>query len=496
MTKRMIFLTFILVSSLMTVQPVWAEQPDIAEGLYRNAVSLMDQGLSEQALADFWKIVRLYPGSEHTDDALYLIGKYHFDAGEYDESLEALNQVINTYGNLEWAPAAYYVKAQIFLDPKFEKFDYNGAFADFSRIFSIYKDSDWVDKGYFGAGLADLEMHDYSAARELFSRVTEEFPDSELSAEAQFYIGICFSMEGHIVWSLQAFQRVIDSYPSSPFAARARGINTLIYRTLFLPEQSQTYAYSKDTSFSLKDFNYDDLNALAIDDEGNIIASNAGEKALYWFSMNGKNLKKAKAKYEIGSLFISKEGDLISSELGRVFLGREGQKLFFPKKGGHEELDRIRKAVVDNEDNLYVLDSKYDGILMFPRLSKRIAKNWPPTMQLKYVEDIDIDREGSIFFINSSTNSLVKCKADGAELGRIPREGNEYKIKSMDDIAIDAIGNIYILDTKLDTIFLFSRELKFIQKIVLAKQPIAIDVNYRGEIFVINRKEKSIDKYK
>ncbi|MFC1853149.1 tetratricopeptide repeat protein [candidate division CSSED10-310 bacterium] len=490
---KLFAITSLLVCIYSFVPISAADTPDIAEGLYRNALSLLNQGLAEQALADFTKIVNLYPSSEYADDAYYLIGKHYFQVLDYEKSLEALNMVINSYGNLDWAPAAYYLKAKIFLDSRYDKFDNKVAYANFSRIFSIYQDSDWVDRGYFGAGLATMNLLDYDKAHELFQHVAEEFPDSEFAPQARYHQGLCFVMTGDIVWALQSLQKVIDFYPSSDYAVLAKGLNTLIYKTYFAPAQGQRYNYKQVSTFSLASFKFDDAENIAIDSQGNMTIANSGEGAFYSFDVEGKLLKKKKMPHKISSLHYNIVDELVRGTNTTVLVGDKAIKLAFIKKNEKEPLEKIKRVIVDKEYNLFVVDSKF-GLIQYERGRTKVKKVWPSS-SVKGVEDIDHDLEGYIYFINDGIDAVMKYKNDGTEVGRIPRDGTQYKMKSMNRLALDTIGNIYILDSKTPAIFIFSKELQFIQHIQLSKKPVDFDVNYRGEIFVLNSKEKTVKKY-
>lgn len=483
----------ILVSFLLSGGVALGQGPDIAEGLFRNAQNLLGQAMYEQALADFWKIVRLYPTSDFTDDALYLIGKHHFDTREYEKSLEATNQVINNYANLEWAPAAYYLKAEIYMDTHFPEFDYKVAYANYSRIFSIYRESEWVDRGYYGAGLAAYKMLDYVKAGELFHEVTEQFPGSQLAPDAQFYQGMCSVLQGDTLWALQAFQKVIDRYPDRPIAERALGLNTLLYKTRFLPQQKKSHNYTRDLQFRLDSFTYKNAEIIAIRGDGVTVIAN-GDELFYWFDADGKQLKSEKAQRDVVSLSFDEAGDLLIGTNSLIIQGGKGEKFYFQRKTEVEQLEKIGGVISDLELNLYIVDGKYDGILQFDKDGKKVSKSWTPA-SVKEVGHMTRDFEGSIFFVNDGTSTLQKMKSDGSDLGKISREGAGYKMRSLDKVVCDPIGNIYILDTKTPSVFVFSRDLAFIQEIQLEKKPVDIGVNYRGEILIINSREKSIQRY-
>jgi len=464
----------------------YGQVSDVAEGLYRNAMSLLNQGLADKALDDFKRIVNNYPTSDFADDAYYLIGKYYYDQRDYPKSLEALNMVINSYGSHDRAPEAYYLKAMIFMDPLYDKRDYQDAYANFSRIYSIYHDSTWIDRGYYGAGMADYRMKNYAKARELFRHVTEEVPDSEVAAEAQFYQGMCYALEGQTVYALQSFQKVLDNYPASPFARKAIGLNSLLYKVHFLPEQSRKHTYRVDPSFLLKNFTYDSANALAIDFDGNLAVSNEGEDAVYFFNEAGEFARKEKYNYKLRSVFFSSAGHLVVGFKERILYFSKYLRVFYKKKKD-TQLDQITRVIADSKNTFYVLDGGNDGIMAFTYkegLDQYDVKDSWPSAMVKSVEDITIDQEENIFFINAAEKSVDKYNLEGKKLGTIPRESNLYKMKSLNKISVDVLGNIYVLDKKLQTIFVFSRNLTFIQEINLNKKVEDVVVNYSGDSFL------------
>lgn len=489
------FIVIVLCMFMVPASICYGQTTDVAEGLYRNALSLLNQGLADKALDDFKRIVNNYPTSEFADDAYYLIGKFHYDNQDYTNSLDALNMVINSYGSLDRAPAAYYLKAMIFMDTRYEKADYQDAYANFSRIYSIYSESEWGDRGYYGAGMANYKLKEYAKARDLFRHVADEYPDSEVAAESQYYQGICYAMEHQTVWALQALQKVQDNYSESPFAQKAKGMNSLLFKIYFLPEHGQTHQYKMNNQFQLQNFKFDDARSLAIDSNGNIAIANQGESAIYLFDDRGELLTRDAYSYKPCSVFFDSPGQLAIGFRDRVLMRSQYVRAYIKKKKD-VQLDNITDIMTDSRRRLYFLDKSNDGImsLIFREgMDQYDVKDTWPSATVKSVEDLDIDPQECIYFINNSNKSIDKYSLDRNKLASIPRETDQYKIRSMDRLAIDLLGNVYVLDKKTPAIFIFASDQHFIQQVALDTKYEDIAVNYRGEILLINSKDNRID---
>ena len=88
-----------------------------------------DQKITTQALAEFQKLIRLYPESRYAPDAIVKIeacrlrlaqkelwiAAYYVGQGKYESALPRFDTVIKDYGRTQAAPEAFYQKADVLI---------------------------------------------------------------------------------------------------------------------------------------------------------------------------------------------------------------------------------------------------------------------------------------------------------------------------------------------------------------------------------------------
>jgi tol-pal system protein YbgF len=84
--------------------------------LFRQASSDFSSGNYELAIQELTDLVKRYPASDVTDDALYLMGEAHFSQQHYPEAITAFDQLLKAYPDGDRAPAAHLKKGLALLE--------------------------------------------------------------------------------------------------------------------------------------------------------------------------------------------------------------------------------------------------------------------------------------------------------------------------------------------------------------------------------------------
>src|SRR4051812_5841447 len=101
------FSILLLTSSLLLT----ADDP--ARGHYQNAIDLMRDGKTQQALDDLVTITKSFPQHELADDALLTLGIFYFEHERNpDQALPYFKQIQTGYAQTNSAPGAYYYLGQ------------------------------------------------------------------------------------------------------------------------------------------------------------------------------------------------------------------------------------------------------------------------------------------------------------------------------------------------------------------------------------------------
>lgn len=218
-------------------------------------------------------------------------------------------------------------------------------------------------------------------------------------------------------------------------------------------------------SFSEKEGEFNQPQAICVDKEGNIFIVDTGNNRVEKFDSEGNYL------------------------LGFGQLGLEQGEFSNP-------LD----IAVDSKDNIYVTDSgnkrveKFDKNGVFLQVFPQKEIGWKI---FKNPESIAIDTFDNIYITDSGKNCLFKFDSEGNLLLKFKKEFKEPK-----GIALDDKGNIYIVDSGNNKIQKFSPQGKFIFQFGKKgtglgefQSPEGITINKKGFIYVADTGNNRIQKF-
>jgi soluble lytic murein transglycosylase len=137
-------------------------------------------GLREQAVESYQQVARLYPGSEWADDALYLAGNVHRDAG-----------------------------------------DMQHAVTFYRRLVTGYPESPFADSAIWWEGWAAYQTGAYRKAEQTFRELVNRYPRSFLVNQALYWQGRSAEMRGEGSLAVQFYRRVLTRGPYTYYGYRA-----------------------------------------------------------------------------------------------------------------------------------------------------------------------------------------------------------------------------------------------------------------------------------
>jgi len=167
---------------------------DTAEEQFRWAMESYKNKDYKKAVAEFDKVVKLYPNSKYAPDAQYYIGRSYEDMEEYYHAYLSYQKVIEAYPYAKNRNEI--IKRQYDIGILF----YGG---QKSKIL----------------GVALLPAMD--KAIEIFEQVVKNSPYGEYAPKAQFKIGEAYKKSGRFAEATMAFQRLKDEYPNDELAPEA-----------------------------------------------------------------------------------------------------------------------------------------------------------------------------------------------------------------------------------------------------------------------------------
>ena len=211
-------------------------------------------------------------GPDDSPEALYQSGLSRFVAGDFERSLEFLDQLVKVFGKepelRQQLDLAMYARACAL---------YNlGRHADaiqaFNDYLAQYPESKFADEALFRVGSAHQQLEKYDLAIGAFQKLRSSYPRSSFAEDALYQTGICHLLQEHSALAAAAFQDFLQLYPASPlwgqagaFRARAlfddgKGADAIAMLETIeqRPRSWAVVSYANLLAFEIGDFMFDD----------------------------------------------------------------------------------------------------------------------------------------------------------------------------------------------------------------------------------------------
>ena len=193
-----------------------SEEADLAQLKLAHLVNR--QKLFHQAIAQYLKVVYLYPTSSLLADARYKVGYiYHQELKDYQHAVEAYEKVVSNHPESEWAENSLWYTAEIYTK---ELKEYGQAIRNYELFAQRYPETKRAqDSLYYAARLYRDKTGDYAKAIQTFSHLVEEYPASRYADYA--LVGVAKIYEEKLKdfqKAIEAYQIVSERYPESSYA--------------------------------------------------------------------------------------------------------------------------------------------------------------------------------------------------------------------------------------------------------------------------------------
>ncbi len=181
----------------------------------------------EKAIKKSWKVIDLYgDSSSYADDALFLIGKSHFNLAEYGKAERVLEQFLLKYVDSEFIPEARLWLARTYV--KLEKDD--KALEQLKILNKEDISSKLASESQYIFGELYFNREHYSQAIKHFEKAIDLSSDPLLIGGAMFQAGEAYLNLKQYEKAIDKFDRVskLDIPVQREFEARMKSINSII----------------------------------------------------------------------------------------------------------------------------------------------------------------------------------------------------------------------------------------------------------------------------
>ncbi len=209
---------------------------------------------------------------DDSPEALYQSGMSRFIAGDYENSVEFLDQMIQVFGKepelRTQIDLAMYARACAL----FNLGRHVDAIKAFQEYIDQYPESKFADEAMFRIGASQQQEEKYAEAVKAYQTLRSTHPRSPYSEDALFQVGVCHLIEDSSALAAAAFKDFMNLYPKSPLwgqagAFAARGIfddgkaAEAIVMLETIEKRPRTWSvisYCNFLAFELGDYMFDD----------------------------------------------------------------------------------------------------------------------------------------------------------------------------------------------------------------------------------------------
>ncbi len=411
----------------------------IAQRYFQNAQSLFSLGKYDQALPDLNLIIEKYSNTIYAGRASLLLGEYYFEQKrDTGKAFEYLQKTIDVSREDETVSKAYFLRGEIYNLDGEAYYDINKSIADFLRIINIYPKSHYWKKALYNLSLlfektGNIERAIWFMEKYLYSVGSKDTLDPYGILARYYFKNI--DLENALI----ALSKSLEFTESPDDLLRSEAYSTHLIRILKYKSKKTNYLY----------YAYD----INLKGESKRIVSCSGDiRSFYYLDSKAKNLteysKDLKYQRTIVSnlksperVFFDPAGRLIINDSRRLYI--DGS--FIGLNKGGKELRDLRFVSFDKELNIYALDESFDSVLVFDQNGKYmmdIFRGYAVSDEIMTVDNFD-----RVFLISNKFGTINVISTDGEFISNKQFDGNNYNINQAIDLAVDFIGNLYILDS-------------------------------------------------
>lgn len=535
-------------------QPAWhAQQPGAASGngeafarrQYESGLAFMRDGRSQEALKDFQAVVDNHPSSAVADQALLQIATYHFEqARDVAKAAAVLEQLLKAHPTGRAAPFAYLLSGRI-------------ALATPSASGSPSASASPSAPGVGASGAPSKERVD--AALASFERARRLFPVPEVMAAAGYYTAEALRASERCAEAMKAYQDVIVDYPRLVWSSRAElgvgrclvtldrareamphlqrvrraaagatgaagagagtGVppreietalrwNTILARLLLRAPADPAFTFAgralagaagtTATTAPAAAPQVRDVVAMAIGPKGDVAVLN--QNLLVVHAAQGGAIESFTVNQPRGLALDGEGRPVVIAERGvmrtraQLVPLRAGKGAGVGDAAAGRPLEDLAAVGILSNGDMIAADRRTRAIHRFD------AEGQPRgAFAAVNVTRLAVNERDDVVGVERDGKSVVLLDAAGTIVRRIPPRGDGYTLAEPVDVAIDAIGHIYVLDRGQASVFVFTKEGRILATLrspeageSAFRQPSSIALDPAGRLYIHDERQRTV----
>jgi tetratricopeptide (TPR) repeat protein len=470
-------------------------QDPAAERLFLEAERLAGAGEVDAAVQEYLLLAQQFPSDALRPRALLAVARIRDAAGDVHGAEDVLQKVLADHPRTPEAAEAFFLQGQLqTLEARLES-DLEAARTTLRRIPLLYGAESFPDlpvrararvrSAEIGLALGDLD----TAASELVA-VIEEEPAGGIGGRARRLYAETLLRQGETAAAVDVLNRLAEGRADDgapvelPEAdrARARRLLTLIHRHLLSPQAGdQRYRTAERFPHGAT---LERPSAVAAAEDGHSLVVDERTDSLLLLDAEGTVIERRALEKAGRPGWLDDTAYAVADE--QIQLPFEGRRISFlePRSGREVTLDDLRAAERGLFGHWYVLAKGWRSVLVYEgarKGSELLAKDRPD------FEDIARDRQGRILVLDDRGKRVSRIDHD-RRFGGAVVQGSWRRPAAL---AVDALGQIYVLDRGEKTVSIYSEDGKRLASLgpalpggITLGSPEDLSVDGSGRLFI------------
>jgi TolA-binding protein/DNA-binding beta-propeller fold protein YncE len=449
-----------------TISPHAQSSEEYARRQYESGMSFLQNRRYAEALKDFQSVIDAYPTSSVADDAMLEIARYQFEVSrDFAAAEQTIDQLVKKYPRADATPQAHVMLGRLLLARSHARADAETALASFERAARLFPESGVAPAAGFFAGEVLRLIGRSDEALERYELVSASYPKDPWASRSMLGAAAGLVAAGRITPAMEKLQRVRQRFAGTPEAERALALNTILYRLYVRAPAQPPYAFA-DRVLAGAAGRLKDGIAVGVDKTGNVIFVN--KSAALVLNPSGATVRSLSGTEPRG-LFFDRDGRaVLTLNRARLSAASSGTRLAWliegnimpdgaqpilleiPSPGGKTRaLEDIPGGAATATGDLLVIDRGARAVVKFSPVGKHLG-----TFATGDADRLAIDASGNVAILDRDNKSITVVDPDGRGARKIVVSG--YAPDNPVDLAFDALGHLYVLDRGRSSLYILT----------------------------------------
>jgi TolA-binding protein len=482
----------LFLGGVVLLRPLAAQQDGAADRLLTEAQRLERDGKLGEARTEYELLVQRFPATRQAELAQLALAEAYWSAGDAERARSTLDALTDNHPDSPTAAAAWVLRGRFLVEQATNRQELSDARTPFRRVPVLFGVNEYPQLGArvearVRSGEVSLALGEPDRAALDFLEAIEDENRSSWLPRALYGFGRSLLEQGERAAAADALERVLRE-PDAGDRLRNDAATDLAFldRHWIRPSLGRP---RWSTARAVPGLELRKPQKLAVDAHGRALVWDEGLGQVLRLGADHK-VESRSTQEQVRDLWWSREGlpfatvpdavlilddgsrqplaaagvalrDLGAGATGvldeRFVVDHDRKTLYqFDRKGESRALSTAAGDVVDLavgiHGELLVLDRKKGEVARLGGLSANPGKSFAGAWRRP--QALAVDSAGTVYVVDASTNTIDMRDAKGSSAGTIgPILPGGIELKSLEDVAVDAAGRLYLIDSRLAQLY-------------------------------------------